>query len=125
MPLIRFSIQNPLVVNLLLGLVVIAGVLSWQAMPQEMFPVVELDRVRITTIFEGASPEEVERQITLPIEEAVRSVHGVERVTSTSRAARLAICGLRAMTAATCSPRSSGPDSASTPTSRTSPSTKG
>ena len=57
MPLIRFSINNPLVTNLLLGLVVILGVLSWRAMPQEMFPNVELDAVRVSVEFEGASPE--------------------------------------------------------------------
>jgi len=57
--LIRFSINNPLVTNLLLGIILILGVLSWRAMPQEMFPTVELDAVSIRVEFEGASPEEV------------------------------------------------------------------
>ncbi len=82
--MIRFSIQNPLMVNLVLVIVLLAGVLSWQRMPQEMFPVVEQDKVRITTRFEGASPEEVERQVTLPIEEAIDGMQDIDVVRSTS-----------------------------------------
>lgn len=82
--LIRFAIRNPLIANLLLALIVIAGVLSWHAMPQEMFPVVELDKVRVTTIFEGASPEEVERQVTLPIEEEFDGMADIDVMTSAS-----------------------------------------
>ena len=48
--MIDFSIRNPLVVNLLLVIVLLAGVLSWYAMPQEMFPVVEQDKVSIKTV---------------------------------------------------------------------------
>ncbi|MEO5573833.1 MAG: efflux RND transporter permease subunit, partial [Gammaproteobacteria bacterium] len=55
--MIRFALNNPLLANLMVVLIVLAGLLSYSAMPQEMFPVVELDRVRITTVFKGASPE--------------------------------------------------------------------
>jgi multidrug efflux pump subunit AcrB len=82
--LIDFSIRNPLVVNLLLVIVLLAGVLSWYAMPQEMFPVVEQDRVSIKTLFEGASPEEVERQVTLPIEQELDGLADIDVISSTS-----------------------------------------
>jgi len=85
MPLIRFSINNPLLTNLMLGIVVILGVLSWQAMPQEMFPAIELDAVSINVEFEGASPEEVERQITIPIEEEFDGMPEIDVMNSTSR----------------------------------------
>jgi multidrug efflux pump subunit AcrB len=81
---IDFSIRNPLIVNLLLGVVLITGVISWYAMPQEMFPVVEQDKVRIKTIFEGAAPEEVERQITLPIEQELEGLADIDVISSTS-----------------------------------------
>jgi multidrug efflux pump subunit AcrB len=83
-PLIRFSIANPLITKLMLILVMLLGVLSWYAMPQEMFPVVDLDMARITTIFEGASPEEVEQQVTLPIEEEFDGMSDLDVMTSTS-----------------------------------------
>ena len=84
MGVVRFAIRNPLITNLLLALVVVAGVVSWYAMPQEMFPVVELDKVRITTVFEGASPSEVERQVTLPLEEEFDGMADIDVITSTS-----------------------------------------
>jgi multidrug efflux pump subunit AcrB len=84
MSLIRFSINNPLVTNLLLGIVVILGVLSWRAMPQEMFPTIELDAVTISVVFEGASPEEVERQVTIPVEEEFEGMAEIDEMTSTS-----------------------------------------
>jgi len=84
MHLIRFSINNSLIVNLMLAFILLAGVLSWFAMPQEMFPVIEKDVVRITALFEGAPPEEVERQLTLPIEEAFDGTSDIDVITSTS-----------------------------------------
>ncbi|RMG27539.1 MAG: efflux RND transporter permease subunit [Gammaproteobacteria bacterium] len=84
MNFIRFFIDRPLVTNLLLLLVAVAGVLGWRAMPEEMFPVVEKDVVRITTDFPGATPAEVERQVTQPIEEAFDGLAGVDAITSVS-----------------------------------------
>ena len=82
--LIRFSINNALTVNLLLMFVVVTGVLSWYAMPQEMFPVVEQDIVSITTEFEGAPPEEVEKQVTLPIEDEFDGLSDIDEIYSAS-----------------------------------------
>jgi multidrug efflux pump subunit AcrB len=84
MALIRFSINNPLITNLMLGIVAILGVLSWYAMPQEMFPTVELDAASIRVEFEGASPEEVERQVCIPIEEEFDGMAEIDVMTSTS-----------------------------------------
>lgn len=84
MNLIRYSINNPLITNLMLLLVFIAGVMSWYAMPQEMFPTIELDRVTVVTEFEGAAPEEVERQVTIPIEEEFDGLADIDTVMSTS-----------------------------------------
>jgi multidrug efflux pump subunit AcrB len=82
--LIDFSIRNPLIVNLLLIILLLAGVISWYAMPQEMFPVVEQDKVRISTVFEGAAPEEMERQVTLPIEQELDGLSDIDVISSTS-----------------------------------------
>ncbi len=82
--LVNFSIRNPLLANLFLALIATIGVLSWQAMPQEMFPVIELDKVRINTLFPGASPEEVEQQLTLPIEQAFDGQSDIDIISSSS-----------------------------------------
>ena len=84
MALIRFSINNPLITNLSLVIVVILGVLSWNAMPQEMFPALELDAVSVAVKFDGASPEEVERQVIIPIEEQFEGMPEIDVMNSTS-----------------------------------------
>ncbi len=82
--LVRFAINNPLITNLFLLLVITIGVMSWQAMPEELFPEIVTDNVSISTIYEGASPEEVERQITLPIEEEFDGLADIDVIRSTS-----------------------------------------
>ncbi|UCC57503.1 MAG: efflux RND transporter permease subunit [Gammaproteobacteria bacterium] len=82
--MIRFAIANPLLTNLLLVIVIILGVLSWRAMPEEMFPVVQLDAVSINVEFEGASPEEVESQVTIPVEEEFDGMAEIDVMTSSS-----------------------------------------
>ena len=82
--MIDYSIKNPLVVNLFLFLVVIVGVISWQSMPEEMFPVVEKDAIKITTEYDGASPEEVEKQVTIPIEDTLDNIEDIDFYYSTS-----------------------------------------
>ena len=85
MALIRFSINNPLITNLSLVIVIILGVLSWNSMPQEMFPSIELDAVSVSVKFEGASPEEVERQVIIPVEEQFEGMPDIDVMSSTSR----------------------------------------
>lgn len=82
--MIRFSIANPLLINLALVILLVVGVLSWRAMPQELFPVVQLDMAYILTEFEGASPAEVEQQITITIEEEFKEHEDIDYMSSTS-----------------------------------------
>jgi multidrug efflux pump subunit AcrB len=84
MSIVQFSIRNSLVVNLFLLVIIIGGVLSWNSMPQEMFPVVNLDRIRIVTDYEGSPPEEIEKQITIVIEEEVDALADIDVITSES-----------------------------------------
>jgi len=85
MPIIRFSINNPLLVNLSLVIILVMGILAWHSLPQEIFPVVDLDMVSIETEFERASPIEVEQQVTLAIEEEFDDMQDIDYITSTSR----------------------------------------
>ena len=82
---INFSLKNPLLVNLSLIIILIMGILSWQSLPQEVFPVVDLDMVSIKTKFDGASPAEVEEQVTLTIEEEFEDSQDIDFISSTSR----------------------------------------
>ena len=66
--------------------VALAGVLSYLAMPREVFPEFSLAHVEVTTLYPGASPEDVERLVTLPIEDELEDLDGLDELVSTSRA---------------------------------------
>ncbi|MCA9857883.1 MAG: efflux RND transporter permease subunit, partial [Dehalococcoidia bacterium] len=60
------------------------GLFAIPRIKQEVFPEFELDLVLINVPYPGASPEEVEQAVILPVEEAVRAVDGIKEVRSTA-----------------------------------------
>ncbi|MCI5073101.1 efflux RND transporter permease subunit [bacterium] len=81
---IEFSVKNSLVVNLLAVFVTVAGLLTALSMNREAFPLFSFDIVSINTTYPGATPEEVEKLITQPIEEELRSISDLDKVESIS-----------------------------------------
>jgi len=79
---IAWMARNSVAANLLMIVILVGGALGASRIKQEVFPAFDLDLIRITVIYPGASPDEVEQGIILAIEEAVRGVDGVKRVTS-------------------------------------------
>jgi multidrug efflux pump subunit AcrB len=71
--------------NLIMILIVLGGVMSVFRLKQEVFPEFSLDMISIAVPFPGASPGEVEQGIVLLLEERVRGVNGVKRVTSSAK----------------------------------------
>jgi HAE1 family hydrophobic/amphiphilic exporter-1 len=61
------------------------GLYALYNLPMNRFPEVEVPVIAVITTYTGASPQDVETLITAPIERAVASVEGIERVGSTSR----------------------------------------
>ncbi|MFQ5508922.1 MAG: efflux RND transporter permease subunit [Leptospirillia bacterium] len=78
------SVRNPVFVHLLLLLIVVMGGYFYTSMEREVFPEISLDMVAISTTYPGISPEEMEKEITIPIEDAVHAITGVEEVNSRS-----------------------------------------
>ncbi len=81
---IAWMTRNHVAANLLMLVLVVGGVLIGSQVKQEVFPEFELDIVDVSVPYLGASPEEVEQGILLAIEERVRSLDGVKRVTATA-----------------------------------------
>ncbi len=79
---IAWMANNAVAANLLMVVILIGGALGVSRIKQETFPAFDLDLVRVTVPYPGASPDEVEQGIILAVEEAVRGVDGVKRVTS-------------------------------------------
>ena len=70
--------------DLLTVFVIVLGVYSTLQLPRETFPNVSFDVVTITTIYPGASPEEVEKLVTNVIEQDLQEIDGVKKLTSIS-----------------------------------------
>lgn len=83
--LVEFSIENPVIVNLLVLLLVVAGTVCYFRLHRELFPDFSRRAIQIATAYPGASPEEVEELVTARIEEEVHGVDGVSEMLSTSR----------------------------------------
>ncbi len=84
MNIARFSVKNPVFANLLLMVMLVGGAISYHAMPREVFPEVPLDMIIVTSEYVGAPPEEVEKLITIPIENALEAVENIEYISSQS-----------------------------------------
>jgi len=80
----HWALHNRLVVLLLLGVVVVAGVLTYQRLPTDAFPDISPVMVPVFAEAHGMAPEEVERLITTPIESAMSGLPGVVQLSSTS-----------------------------------------
>ena len=81
---IAWMARNPVAANLVMLIVIAGGILGLSRTKQEVFPEFSLDTVTVSVPYPGASPEEVEQGIVLAVEEAVRGLEGVKRVSSTS-----------------------------------------
>ncbi|MBT8442826.1 MAG: efflux RND transporter permease subunit, partial [Gammaproteobacteria bacterium] len=81
---IAWMAGNPVAANLLMALFIVGGFLFAGTVKQEVFPEVELDVITVSVAYPGASPQEVEEGIVLAVEEGLRTVDGVKKVTSIS-----------------------------------------
>ncbi|MDH3197517.1 MAG: efflux RND transporter permease subunit [Candidatus Krumholzibacteria bacterium] len=81
---IAWFCENHVVANLLMALIVAAGILTIPAITTEVFPEVSLDLIQISVRYLGAAPEEVEEGVCVKIEEAVADLEGIKRLTSTA-----------------------------------------
>lgn len=78
---IRWFASNPVAANLVMLILLVGGLFSTCTIKQEVFPEFKLGVVRIVVPYAGASPDEVEQGIVLAVEESVRGIDGVDRVT--------------------------------------------
>jgi HAE1 family hydrophobic/amphiphilic exporter-1 len=78
------AIRRPVFTTMvMLGLVVL-GIFSFRRLSIDQFPDIDIPVVMVQTIYPGASPETMEREVTRRLEEAFNPVEGVDRITSTS-----------------------------------------
>lgn len=83
MSLSKFSVENPVLVNMLMIVTMVAGAGFALTLVREMFPESRPNQISVMAIYPATQPEELERAVTIKVEEAVRDVDGIEKVDST------------------------------------------
>lgn len=81
----KFSVKKPYTVLVGVVLVIVLGVVSFTRMTTDLLPDMSLPYVVVVTTDVGASPEEVEKDVTAPIEAAMATTSNIKNVSSTSR----------------------------------------
>lgn len=80
----KFSVKKPYTVLVAVAIVIVLGALSFQNMSTDFLPDMEFPYAIVMTTYAGASPEEVERAVTEPIEQSMSSINNVKKVQSMS-----------------------------------------
>ncbi|RPE08547.1 CusA/CzcA family heavy metal efflux RND transporter [Chitinophaga lutea] len=83
--IIRFSIQNKLIIGLLTLALVAAGVYSLTRLPVDAVPDITNNQVQVITQSPSLAPQEVERLITFPVEQTMATIPELTEIRSTSR----------------------------------------
>jgi HAE1 family hydrophobic/amphiphilic exporter-1 len=84
MDLIETFVRSPVKVSVGVLLIVMFGLIAIVKLPRQLTPDVEIPTITIETRWPGASPQEVEREIVQEQEEQLKSVEGVQKMTSQS-----------------------------------------
>ncbi|MFC2140415.1 efflux RND transporter permease subunit [Candidatus Auribacterota bacterium] len=79
---ISYFVNRHILTNLMFVVVFIGGVFAWNNTSKEEYPDIEFDHCHIVANYPGATAEEVEHFVTKPIEDQVKGIDGVYRVTS-------------------------------------------
>ena len=82
--IIRWWADNPVAANLLMVAILIGGIVSYFSIERELDPYVEFPGAEVAVVWQGASPQDIEEQIVVRLEEAVSSVEGINRLWSVS-----------------------------------------
>ena len=80
MSLPAFSVRNAVLVNMMMLVILAAGFIFAMTLQREMFPESRPDKLLVSVVYPGVQPEDVEKSVTIKIEEAVRGLEGIEKV---------------------------------------------
>ena len=80
--LIFFWARNKVAANFLMLALLIGGIYTWIKLKKEIFPEIASNFITVQTPYPNATPEEVEKGVCVPIEEAIQDLDGIERLTS-------------------------------------------
>lgn len=80
----KYSVKKPLSVVVVIIMIVILGVVSFKNIGVDLLPNINIPYMIVATVYPGAAPEVVEKEITIPVENGIAAVSGIKRMNSTS-----------------------------------------
>ena len=80
--IIAWFARNSVAANLLMICILVGGLLTTLTINKKIFPTFELNYVSVVVAYPGAAPQEIEQGITIKIEEAIKEIEGIKRITS-------------------------------------------
>ena len=78
-------LQNHVLANLTFVLVLVIGLIAYNTMPRQQDPTINFNWISVATVLPGASAEDVEKRVTDPLEDAIRSIADIKFASSNSR----------------------------------------
>ncbi|MEO6190193.1 MAG: efflux RND transporter permease subunit, partial [Saprospiraceae bacterium] len=80
----NWCIKNATAIYIFTIIITIAGYIAYQKIPKELFPDIVIPTVSVSTIYPGATPQDIENLISKQIEKQLKSINGIKKVTSSS-----------------------------------------
>ncbi|MFP4078358.1 MAG: efflux RND transporter permease subunit, partial [Candidatus Izemoplasmataceae bacterium] len=82
--IIRFSVDKAITVLMVVIAVTIFGVVSFNRLTSDLFPDINIPYAVVVTTYPGAAPEEVEQEVSVPLEQTFQTTTNVTQVETTS-----------------------------------------
>jgi HAE1 family hydrophobic/amphiphilic exporter-1 len=86
MNIAKFAVNRPVFVTMQIAALVLLGVITFTRLPVDLLPKVSLPTISVSTSWPNVAPEEMEVQVTRPIEQALSSVPGLYQIKSSTEA---------------------------------------
>jgi HAE1 family hydrophobic/amphiphilic exporter-1 len=84
MNIAELAIKRPIFVIMIMASIITLGIIGYTSMGVDMLPDIEYPTISVTTVYPGASAEEIENLVTKPLEDALAVVEGLDTLSSTS-----------------------------------------
>ncbi|MCP1313347.1 MULTISPECIES: efflux RND transporter permease subunit [unclassified Halomonas] len=81
---LAWMVDHGVAPNLLMVLFIVGGLMASLAIKKEVFPDFESETVQVSISYPGATPEDIEQSLLLPVEAAVTNVEGIDELTATA-----------------------------------------
>ena len=81
---VKWFARNHVAGNFLMLVVLLAGFSTWFTLKKEIFPEISIDAVSVRIPYPNATPEETERGVVVPVEEAIADLQGIKKIRGTA-----------------------------------------